>query len=76
MGILIQLAKANRPSVVLAEEQIDAAVAASLAREAGVPVVRINPLGYPDSATAVSIGAYDRYLTRFTKEVVKGLTGK
>jgi len=76
LGILIQLAKANRPSVVLAEEQIDAAVAASLAREAGVAVARINPLGYPDSATAVSIGAYDRYLTRFTKEVAKGLTGK
>ena len=76
LGILIQLAKANRPSVVLAEEQIDAAVAASLAREAGVSVARINPLGYPDSATAVSIGAYDRYLTRFTNEVAKGLTGK
>ncbi len=76
LGILIKLAKTHRPSVVLAEEQIDAAVAQALAREAGVAVARINPLGYPEAATAVSIGAYDRYLTRFISEVAKGLTEK
>ncbi len=76
LGVLIQLARANRPAVVLAEEQIDSAVARALAREAGVSVAKINPLGHPDAATVVAVGAYDRYLTGLTDEVIKGLTAK
>ena len=74
LGALIQLAKANKPCVVLAEEQIDDAVARALAREAGVPVTRINPMGYPEGTAVASLGAYDRYLVRFTKEVANGIS--
>ncbi len=87
---LIQLAKANKPCVVLAEEQIDDAVARALGREASVTVARINPLGYPNGYPKASnagagkdnqvIGVYDRYLVRLTQEVAKGfakeLSGK
>ena len=87
---LIQLAKANKPCVVLAEEQIDDAVARALGREASVTVARINPLGYPNGYPKASnagagkdnqvIGAYDRYLAGLTQEVAKGfakeLSGK
>ena len=90
LAALIQLAKANKPCVVLAEEQIDDAVARALGREASVTVARINPLGYPNGYPKASnagagkdnqvIGVYDRYLVRLTQEVAEGfakeLSGK
>lgn len=81
---LIEAARANKPCVVLAEEQIDDAAARALAREAGIKVARINPLGSAEgrnkkkSSRKVDSagGEYDRYIEGLAAEISKGLSGK
>jgi ABC-type Zn uptake system ZnuABC Zn-binding protein ZnuA len=75
---LIVAAKAGKPCVVLAEEQIDDAAARALAREANVRIARINPLGSTGVRrdTDQTVEAYDRYMSGLVEEVGRGLTGK
>lgn len=74
MKALIATAKANKPCVVLAEEQIDAAASRALGREAGLRIVRIDPLG---TSTPIAKGSrYDDLLKAFIAEVARGVVAK
>lgn len=81
---LIAAAKANKPCVVLAEEQIDAAAARALGREAGLRIARIDPLGTATPLKSGSkvrsgvsdVASYDDLFVAFVAAVAIGVAPK